>query len=258
MAAYSRIKLNKKIILLCLLAFLFCRELGKASAAIESVAIDPGHGGEDWGCRGLHGAVEKEITLQVAKRLAEIIQDRMGIRTVLTRRGDYYVDLVERTGVANHNKAGLFLGLHANTTFSPGQTGQIMIFITSLPAPGRNEWIGKENFGGTEWAEEVQTIIWDMVQTDLHNESFRLASIIAEEARKAGLWRDSTIKQAPILVLEGANMPAVNIEIDFITSSQGEERLTDLWYQEKVCEVLYRAIVRFGSAIEEDPNAATW
>ncbi|MBN2374382.1 N-acetylmuramoyl-L-alanine amidase, partial [bacterium] len=83
-------------------------------------------------------------------------------------------------------------------------------------------------------------------------------NIIAEESRKSGLWRDSVIKQAPVLVLKGANMPAVEIEMDFLTSPQGEERLMDQWHQQRICEVFYRAIIRFGYEFEGDPNGTEW
>ncbi len=221
-----------------------CPVSGRA-AAINSIVIDPGHGGEDTGCVGFHGTMEKDITLQLAKRLSEIIQERLGVEAVLTRRGDYHVDLVERTGIANNSRADMFISLHANSTFSPGQSGHIMIFI----APGLD---GEDVFKG------ARGVLWDQVQRGLHNESFRLSSLIAEETRKSGLWREAVIKNAPILVLKGANIPAVEVEIDFLTSSKGEERLRDRWSQKKICEVLYRAIIRFGSTLEKDPNAAEW
>jgi N-acetylmuramoyl-L-alanine amidase len=184
--------------------------------------------------------MEKDINLQLSKRLSVILQDRLGIEAFLTRREDYYVDLIERTGKANNNMADIFIGLHANSTFSPGQTGQIMIFIASSTEE--------------EQLEEQRSIQWDVVQKKFYNESFRLGSLIAEEARKSGLWREALIKEAPVLVLKGANMPAVEIEVDFLTSSQGEERLRDEWHQEKICEVVYRAIIRFGFTLEEGAN----
>jgi N-acetylmuramoyl-L-alanine amidase len=230
-------------LIILLLFFSLCPAHGMAET-ITSIAIDPGHGGEDKGCVGLHGTMEKDITLQLSKRLSEILQERLGIEAILTRREDYYIDLVERTGKANNSKADLFVGLHANSTFSPGQTGQIMIFIASA--------MEEDQF------EEQRAIQWDMVQNKVYNESFRLGSLIAEEARKSGLWREALIIEAPILALKGANMPAVEVEVDFLTSSQGEERLRDKWYQEKICEVVYRAIIRFGFTLEEDTNETEW
>jgi N-acetylmuramoyl-L-alanine amidase len=234
------------IFALILSAVLYCPAPTDVMAAtISSVTIDPGHGGEETGCIGLHGTMEKDITLQLSKRLAEIIQERLGVEVVLTRREDYYIDQVERTGKANHSKADLFISLHANSSFSPGQSGQIMIFITSALE-------GEMQLGNQK------AIHWDLVQNKVYNESSRLGSLIAEEARKSGLWREALIKEAPILVLKGANMPAVEVEVDFLTSSQGEDRLRDKWYQGKICEVLYRAIIRFGFALEKDSNETKW
>jgi N-acetylmuramoyl-L-alanine amidase len=210
---------------------------------IKSVVIDPGHGGADTGCIGLHGTMEKDINLQLAKRLAEIIQERLGIDAILTRRADYFVDQVQRTGIANHRRADLFISLHSNSTFLPGESGQMMIFVTPDLEPERKFVRNAAN-------------LWDLIQKRARGESLRLGSLIAEEGRKSGLWRKTIIMEAPLLVLEGASMPALLVEVDFLTSSQGEDRLKDKWYQEKISEVLYRAIIRFGFSMERDPNEA--
>ncbi|MGA1863844.1 MAG: N-acetylmuramoyl-L-alanine amidase family protein [bacterium] len=235
-------------LLIILMPFLSLFPAPGMAQNIARIAIDPGHGGEDKGCVGLHGTMEKDVTLQLSKRFSEILHERLGIEAFLTRREDYYVDLTERTGKANNSMADLFIGIHANSTFSPGQTGQIMIFVTSATEEGHSG--------------EQRAIQWDVVQNRFYNESFRLGSLVAEEARNSGLWREALVKEAPILVLKGASMPAIEVEVDFLTSSQGEERLKDEWYQERICEVMYRAIVRFGFIMEEDrnedPNERHW
>ena len=149
----------------------------------------------------------------------------------------------QRTGIANHARADLFISLHANSTFLHGQSGQIMIFIAGAP----EEEKGFETTG-----------LWDVVQTRFRNESLLLANFVAEEARKSGLWREALVKNAPVLVLRGAAMPAVLVEVDFLTATQGEDRLKDKWNQEKICEVLYRAIIRYGFTQEKDPNESAW
>ena len=243
------------------LSVLFCLILPCMSSyafGLRSVVLDPGHGGEDAGCIGQHGTLEKDITLQMAKRLSQILEERLEMSTVLTRRGDFYLSTIERTGIANHSRSDLFLSLHANSTSTPGQTGQIMIFV-SLPAGYDVE--SDTGSRGLQELDEAKAIPWDLVQTYFQKESFRLAGLIAEESRKSGLWREAVIKNAPILVLKGLGMPGVEIEMDFLTSSQGEERLKDPWQQEKICEVFYRAIIRFGATSEQlegDPNETTW
>ena len=216
-----------------------------ACATINSVVIDPGHGGEDTGCIGSRGTLEKDINLQLASRLAGIIQDRLGVDAILTRREDHFLDQVQRTGIANHRKADLFISLHSNSTFLPGQSGQIMIFIIPDREP-------EMEFGRSS------TNLWDLIQKRTYSESSLLGSLIVEEARKSGLWREAILKETPILVLKGASMPAVQVEVDFLSSSQGEDRLRDKWYQEKISEVLYRAIIRFGFTVEKDPNETEW
>jgi len=215
------------------------------AAGITSVAIDPGHGGEDTGCKGARGTREKEITLALARRLADIIQERMGIETVLIRRADVSMDLAERTGAANNRGSDIFISLHANSSFSPGQGGQIMVFVAS-PSGEDIEFMASP------------AIPWDEVQASFREESLRLGSLIAEEARKSGLWREGLVKEAPVFVLKGAAMPAVVVEVEFLSSSQGEDRLRDKWFQERICEALYRAIVRFDYSMERDTNDGTW
>ncbi|MBN2374491.1 N-acetylmuramoyl-L-alanine amidase, partial [bacterium] len=179
MLSGTRIIVEKAALLLIFVSLL-CPIFGRA-VAIEIVAIDPGHGGEDWGCIGVQGTREKDVTLEIARQLSEIIQDRMGAEAVLTRTNDSYIGLFERTGIANHNKAEILISLHANSAFSDGQTGQVMIFFvhgqTSDVKDERD--IGAGNFIDTKDKEEAKAILWDMVQTRLHNESYRLANIIA-------------------------------------------------------------------------------
>lgn len=235
------------IVYICVLALLlgFFLPGSIRAGVISSVAIDAGHGGEDPGCIGTHGTMEKEIALTLARRLADIIQERMGIEAVLVRRADYSMDPVERTGTANNRRSDLFISLHANSSFSPAQTGQIMVFVASPPEE--------------DVAFEVSPVIpWDHVQARFRDESLRMGSLIVEEARKSGLWREGLVKEAPVLVLKGAAMPAVAVEVDFLSSSQGEDRFRDKWFQERICEALYRAIVRFDYTMERDPNGGTW
>jgi len=235
----------KRIVLVCfinILAFLAF----KISFALEPIIIDPGHGGEDTGCIGPNGTMEKDINLQIAKKLAGFIGNRLEVNTILTRRGDYSVDLVERAAIANNNYGRVFISIHANSSFSLEQTGQIMIFVASRlssdsDGPSKREGI----------------LPWDSINQMHYEESYNLASILEQEARKSGIWRESIIRDAPILVLLGADMPAIEVELDFLSSSLGEDRLKNEWYQEKMCEVLYRAIVRFQHKYirEGDPNA---
>lgn len=240
----------QKILFIFIIQFFFFLIFSN-SFAIESVIIDPGHGGEDLGCVGLNGTLEKDVTFAIARRLEEIIQNRLGIRTALTRTGDYYIDLIERAGIANNFKGDLFLSIHVNTTFTPGQTGQIMVFINSNSLEDNRE---RTDIIDLEKEEAKSIMLWDEIQYKYQKESIRLANLIVQESKKSGIWREFIIKKAPILILKGINMPAAVVEMDFLTSPLGEERLNNEWYQERMCEVLYRAVLRFSYALEEESN----
>lgn len=226
--------------------------------ALESIIIDPGHGGEDSGCVGFHGSKEKDINLQIAKRLASLIQNRMGIVATLTRKEDDFVDLTQRIGKTNNSQADIFISIHSNASLSTEDTGRIIIFISSDFNMIENHLNHGQKLTGKGESSVKTMKYWDEIQTDFANESFRLASILSQEAIKSGIWREAVIKDAPLFVLKGAAMAAIETELDFLTSSLGEERLTNHWYQERICEVFYRAILQFITFSEADPNVSSF
>ncbi len=216
----------------------------------RAIVLDPGHGGKDTGSRGPAGLQEKDLTLAVAIKVADLIQKELGSRVVLTRRGDVFVPLRERTALANNQRAGLFISIHADGTFQ-GRTSGAAVFYGAGKAPRRPRSTKKG-----EKDEELQAILWDMAQTDHLNESARLASILGKHLRR-GDAVPPPLRRAPLLVLEGAQMPAVLVSLGYITNPEEEVVFQREEERERLARGISDAIREFLSEAAANPGAAS-
>jgi N-acetylmuramoyl-L-alanine amidase len=221
--------------------------------AFQTVVLDPGHGGEDVGVRGPDGIQEKELTLDVARRLRQRLEMRLGVRVILTRDDDRATGLDERAAAANNSKADLFLSLHANAALAPGMAGAEVFHLrlddegeearadvaesTTLPVLG----------GGRRTIEIVR---WDLAQAAHVETSAVFASLLEEELRRRVPMSPRPMQQAPMRVLTGANMPAALVEFAYLTNPEQAETLRGDEFKNAVAESLYDAIVRFRTFAE--------
>ena len=191
------------------------------------IVLDPGHGGEEKGAEGPTGLLEKDVVLEVARRL-RIHLERRGYKVHLTRSRDLNVPLEERTAVANNRQADLFLSLHANASSSRHARGAETYYLSLDRAErARHEAEPGAYLSTDERSDALQMILWDMAQSSWLSESSRLAEIIQTDFNRALEIPDRGVKQAPFRVLVGATMPAVLVEIGFISNPDEEERLRD-------------------------------
>ncbi|MGH9320169.1 MAG: N-acetylmuramoyl-L-alanine amidase [Vicinamibacteria bacterium] len=225
---------------------------------LRIVALDPGHGGAEVGAEGKDGLIEKDLVLSIARRLRELLQERLGLRVILTRDGDRNLALDERTAVANNNKADLFISIHADASPSRDARGSSVYFLSYsssdaesavTPAGGRTS--------GLSGGAGLDFILWDMAQASHLSQSSRLAEIFQEELLTATSLDlvNRGIKQNTFRVLKGATMPAVLVEVGFISNPEEEELLKSQAHQEKLAEALYRGVVRFKEVYEYQPQA---
>ena len=199
-----------------------------SAPTVRTVVIDAGHGGEEDGARGPVGTLEKDITLSVARRLRDAIESRLGLRVILTRNRDETVDLDERAAIANNNKADLFISFHANASTHPGPEGAA-VFYLSIDEYGEEarELAGREGQtipvvgGGTR---EIDLILWEMAQVRYLEHSAQFAGYVEGELGRRVTMSQGAIQQAPFRVLVGANMPAVLVEMGFISNPRQETR----------------------------------
>jgi N-acetylmuramoyl-L-alanine amidase len=223
---------------------------------LPTIVIDPGHGGSETGAVGPGGLQEKDVTLQIARRLAAASQRLFPCRVVLTRESDSVISLDDRTAVANHEKADLFLSIHANSSRAPGARGSETYYL-SLEASDKlsQEIASRENqpssAGGAAPAAggarnpDLDFILWDLAQSAHLKESSELAEAAQEELNIVSGTENRGIKQAPFRVLVGATMPAVLVETAFISNPEEEKKLASPVFQQSVADAVARAIGRF-------------
>jgi len=230
-----------------------------APAAVPplTIVVDPGHGGVETGAIGPGGLQEKEATLEIAKRLAATLPKVLACRTVLTRDTDVLISLDDRTSIANHEKADLFLSVHANSSRAASAKGSETYYL-SLEASDKiaQEVAKEENQAGASAAPagpeasanpSLDFILWDMAQSAHLKESSELAESIQQELNAVSDTANRGIKQAPFKVLVGATMPAVLVEVAFISNAEEEKKLKNPEFQQTVAEAVARAVARFFS-----------
>jgi N-acetylmuramoyl-L-alanine amidase len=228
---------------------------------LRTVVIDPGHGGEDEGVTSAGGTSEKNLALQVARRLKSGIESRMGLRVLLTRDGDENVPIDRRTSLANNNKADLFISLHANASFRSDVRGAQVLALSSgdyAAEPGADTSPGLPVpmvGGGTRL---VKAVPWDLAQLPVAERSSSIAAVLVRHLTERGvLLYTRPAAQLPLRVLVGANMPAVMLEMGFLTNGEDERALTGAG-AEAVVEALLATIaeVRRGGPAGDDGRSA--
>jgi N-acetylmuramoyl-L-alanine amidase len=230
------------------------------AGGLRTVVIDAGHGGAEEGAKGPDGALEKDITLSVARRLKSALEARLGLRVILTRDRDEAVGLDERAAVANNNKADLFLSLHANASVRPSAAGA-EVFYLSLDDYGdeaqrvaQGEGEALPVFGGG--SREIEVILWEMAQARYIEQSASLARTVEGGLRGRVPMSPRAIQQAPFRVLVGANMPAVLIEMGFITNPEQEKQLASDAFQNNVVQGLVDSVIAFRDSRASNRSAA--
>lgn len=222
------------------------------------IVIDPGHGGDDFGALGHGGAEEKKITLGVSKKLSEALMARLGCKVLLTRRDDAFIPLRERTAFANANNADIFISVHANAAPSKDASGLETFFLSveatdddarRLAAMENNASNGVGRAVGPEFPDDLQEILSDLTQSLSHHESSSLAESVQTGMVKALGQTDRGVKQAPFIVLIGAAMPAVLVEVGFISNPVEEKRLTSVKEQGRIAEAIADGVAEFKKAL---------
>ncbi len=220
---------------------------------VKKIVIDPGHGGKDPGAMAF-GLKEKDIVLEIAKKLAPVLKKELGCEVVLTRKEDVFISLEERTAIANTNNADLFISLHINAHTSAKVRGLETYFLNLTTNAEAMRVAARENATSTHQMSELQDILSDIMKNSKIDESSRLAqqvhnSILAE-ADKRGFTdiKNLGVKQAPFYVLIGAQMPAILIELAFISNEKDVENLKNQVFLEMLTKEIAEGIRAYVSA----------
>ncbi|MCA9523417.1 MAG: N-acetylmuramoyl-L-alanine amidase [Myxococcales bacterium] len=223
---------------------------------VRTIVIDPGHGGDNLGTRSIYGVLEKRITLRVALKLAAHLRETTRARVLLTRESDKPLSLRERIEFANRAGADVFLSLHCNSDPKHRGTG-IETFFLSLKASDAEALKLAHRENGAELftlpvqesPNEIQGILTQLQHVQAHTFSFHLATAILAALVKETKWRNRGVKQAPFGVLRHAQMPAIVVEMGFLSHPDEAKKLLDDAVQERIAAALVRGIELFDKKI---------
>jgi len=220
---------------------------------IDVVVLDAGHGGEDLGAVGPSGLIEKNVTLDIAKKLAEYLKKDKDLKVVLTRDKDIVVPLEERSRIANRAGGDIFISIHTNAAPRKTASGYETFFLAQSKSDEARAVATLENSSirfekpksKQKDVSDLDFILLDMVQNEYLKESGELASIIQQELGKELKTTNRKVDQAEFVVLNKTYMPAVLVEVAFISNQQEEELLKKDSFRKKIAEGLYNSIKEF-------------
>ena len=217
---------------------------------IGKIVIDPGHGGHDTGTIGPNGLEEKDLVLEVGRRLGKLLQTRLGAEVVYTRKNDTFIPLETRTAIANQQRADLFISIHANSSRDPDARGVETYYLNFTSSPEALEVAARENAVSEKSIYELQDLVKKIALKEKIEESREFAGDVQESlhsglAAKSPAIRNRGVKKAPFIVLIGANMPSILAEISFVSNPTDEHRLETSEYRQRIAESLYRGIAKY-------------
>lgn len=217
---------------------------------IARIVIDPGHGGHDTGTIGPTGLREKDLVLDVGKRLKTLLEEKTGAEVIMTRSDDTFIPLEERTAIANEKGADLFISIHANASRDRRARGIETYYLNFTSDPEALEVAGRENSTSQESVHQLQDLIKKIALSEKIKESQDFATQVQREVHQkmrtlTGEQKNRGVKKAPFVVLIGANMPSVLAEISFLTNPKDEKLLKKNDHRDHIAEALYTGISRY-------------
>jgi N-acetylmuramoyl-L-alanine amidase len=217
---------------------------------IGRIVIDPGHGGHDTGTIGPNGLEEKDLVLEVGRRLGKLLETRLGAEVVFTRKDDTFIPLETRTAIANQQRADLFVSIHANSSRDAAARGVETYYLNFTSSPDALEVAARENAVSEKSIFELGDLVKKIALKEKIEESREFAGDVQEAlhsglAAKSPAIRNRGVKKAPFIVLIGANMPSILAEISFVSNPADERRLQTGEYRQKIAESLYRGIAKY-------------
>ena len=222
------------------------------------VVVDPGHGGEDPGAVGPRKTMEKEIVLKVGEKAVHLLNQNKRIQAFLTRKGDYFIPLEQRTKIAREYGADLFVSLHTDGSFNPQARGSSVYCLSLLGATDQaaKTLADKENLsnilGGafskpTDLSKDpnLNQILLDLRQNDTMRDSFQFAETLLKDIKPINPLKYPSYRQANFIVLKAPDIPSVLVEMAYITNKEDERILNGGEFQGKMAETLATSVKRF-------------
>lgn len=222
---------------------------------IRRIVVDAGHGGHDPGALGAGGAREKDVVLQIALRVARKLKEELGLDVVLTRSTDVFVELKERTAIANQVGADLFVSIHANASLNRNTSGIETYYLNLAKTEKVAQLAAQENGTTLEKVSLLQAVLFDLMANYKLNDSAHLADEVQKAvyhkvgAKYSGV-KNLGVKQGPFYVLVGATMPSILVETAFVSNEREEARLNDAGYQECTAEGIVEGIREYIASLK--------
>jgi N-acetylmuramoyl-L-alanine amidase len=221
---------------------------------VGRIVIDPGHGGHDTGTVGPEGLREKDLVLDVSKRLGALIEERMNSEVIYTRSDDTFIPLEQRTDIANQAKADLFLSIHANSSPLRSAAGVETYYLNFTTSKAALDLAARENAGSQKSIFELQDLLEKIALKDKVDESREFANRIQSalysfSAKNDAHARDRGVRKAPFVVLIGASMPSVLAEIGFISNAHDESIMKRAEYRQRLAESLYKGLASYAGTL---------
>ncbi|MBC3882601.1 N-acetylmuramoyl-L-alanine amidase [Undibacterium sp. LX40W] len=219
-----------------------------------TIALDPGHGGEDPGASGRGGSREKDVVLAIAKRLKKKIEDIPNMRVMLTRDGDFFVPLQTRVAKARSVQADLFVSIHADAFVETSARGSSVFVLSEKGASSTAaRWLAqKENdadlIGGVNintQDKHLASVLLDLSTTAQINDSIKLGKVVLKEIGGINRLHKGSVEQAGFAVLKAPDIPSILIETAFISNPEEEAKLTNDAYQDELAEAIVRGIKKY-------------
>jgi N-acetylmuramoyl-L-alanine amidase len=219
------------------------------------VVVDPGHGGEDPGAVGPRKTMEKDIVLKVGEKAVHLLNQNRGIQAFLTRKGDYFIPLEQRTKIAREYGANLFVSLHTDGSFNPQARGSSVycLSLSGATDEAAKTLANKENLsnilGGafskpTDLSKDpnLNQILVDLRQNNTMRDSFQLAETLLNDIKTVNTLKYSSFRQANFIVLRAPDIPSVLVEMAYITNKEDERLLSREEFQEKMAKAMITSI----------------
>ncbi len=240
------------------LDLLFARKISRpqkrsrvAKIGLKKIVIDPGHGGKDPGAVGRSGLKEKDVNLDISKKLAALLRSE-GVEVVMTRNSDVFISLSGRSKTANKKQPDLFISIHSNANHSPRMQGFEVYCITSTPAKDSKRAASSASSLPSEVSRnnvvnstKLRRVLWDMVHTSNRADSLELSDSICKSMDRASSTKIGGTKHANFHVLRKTQMPAILVEVGYLSNSQEESSLKSSQYRLQVAEAIHQGIKEY-------------
>jgi N-acetylmuramoyl-L-alanine amidase len=234
------------------------REVSRARAPgglepLRLIVLDAGHGGHDPGARGPAGVSEKDVVLDVTKRVARLVEEDLGVKVALTRSTDVFVPLRDRASFANKQRADLFVSIHANAHPRAVSEGVETYFLSSEASDSdarqvaaiENGVVRLESPASRAKGDLLKSILFDLAQSEFQQESSFMAETVQDSMTRSLRLVNRGVKQAGFYVLGGATMPAILIEIGFLTNPKEERKLASPEHREALARAIHAGLAEY-------------